>query len=407
MRSQNRILLRHMAHFFELQNKMDEVSKNFFRLTQEASDNLTQEVDAVMKVQSVYRASKTRKAWHAVISASTLIQRACRGVLARRRTRLIRQERARKLQDQFFHHCASIIQKFFRGWWSRKHLHDYHGRKRYLQTVEKRGEWTKDYLDNEHKEKLAMAKMQEERQMREEFDNLAGDLHHLVSTKTIPGVYNPPYNDALPRAFEKPIEQHLRDSLNVQVPKSLRRPRHKVMLEASPSRSPGYGAQIGMSQADTYARGAGTAQGPPQDMPDRYPHHSRTASTGRMQKVQGPFRSREQIEVANVKAANMYRSLQASSPYDLANEDRKMQDRISKLARVSPIDFMAPGAPAQKGPPSSVHASIPYRDRPVELRNDYLELPKIRDKPPFFTALPKDRHFGEYDEQHLIPHGHI
>jgi hypothetical protein len=27
-----------------------------------------------------------------------------------------------------------------------------------------------------------------------------------------PGVYNPPYSDLLPRAFEKPIEEHLRDA---------------------------------------------------------------------------------------------------------------------------------------------------------------------------------------------------
>lgn len=27
-----------------------------------------------------------------------------------------------------------------------------------------------------------------------------------VSTKSIPGIYNPPYNDHLPRAFDKPIE---------------------------------------------------------------------------------------------------------------------------------------------------------------------------------------------------------
>ena len=32
---------------------------------------------------------------------------------------------------------------------------------------------------------------QEESDMRREFDNLAGELHHLVSTKSIAGVYNP------------------------------------------------------------------------------------------------------------------------------------------------------------------------------------------------------------------------
>lgn len=396
-----------MAHYFELQSKMDEVARNFFDLTQDASDSLAMEVAAVTKVQSVYRASKTRNAWHAVIGAALLVQRVARGWIARSRTKSIRILRNQQLTSRFFMHCAAVIQKFFRGWWSRKHLHDYHGRKKYLHTIEKRGDWTSEYLAEEHKEKLAVAKMEEEEKMRQEFNNLAGELHHLVSTKTIPGVYNPPYNDALPRAFEKPIEQHLRDSLCVQVPKSLRRPRHKVVMEDVSATGYPYGAQVGSSQAEVYRGGQGVPGQAPQELPERNPHHSRTASTGKMQKIQGPFRSREQIEVANTKAALLYRSVQASSPYDAVDHDRKMQDRLSKLTRVSPIDFMAPGAPVEKPPPSSVHASVPYRDRPVELRNDYLELPKIRDKPPFFTALPNNKHFADYSEQPLLPNGHI
>eukprot|EP00933_Yihiella_yeosuensis_P016944 TRINITY_DN14311_c1_g1_i1.p1 TRINITY_DN14311_c1_g1~~TRINITY_DN14311_c1_g1_i1.p1 ORF type:complete len:396 (-),score=56.85 TRINITY_DN14311_c1_g1_i1:163-1350(-) len=395
-----------MAHFFSLQRRMDEVAKNYFALTQAASDNLTREVEAVTKVQSVYRASKIRKRYHAVVGAALLIQRVIRGCLARTRSKAKRFEQNRALSSQFFHHCAAVIQKYFRGWWSRRHLHDYHGRKKYLAKVEKRGQWTSEYLANEHQDKLYVAKMEEERQMRQEFDNLAGELHHLVSTKTIAGVYNPPYNDSLPRAFDKPIEQHLRDSCQVQIPRSLRRPRHRIALEASP-RHLSHSAQIGVSHAEMHSYANGQVSAPPQELADRDPHRSRTASVGRMQKVQGPFRSKEQIEIANVKAATMYRSVQASSPYDAAEHDRKMQARLAKLTRTSPVDFMAPGYPPEKAPMSSVHASVPYRERPVELRSDYLELPKIRDKPPFFTALPKDKHFEEYNEQLLLPNGHV
>eukprot|EP00440_Ansanella_granifera_P008126 gb/GFBE01008793.1/.p1 GENE.gb/GFBE01008793.1/~~gb/GFBE01008793.1/.p1 ORF type:complete len:395 (+),score=89.06 gb/GFBE01008793.1/:1-1185(+) len=394
-----------MAHFFALQQRLDEVSKNYFSLTQAASDNLAGEVEAVMKIQSFYRAAKIRRSWHAVVGSTLLMQRIVRGYLARMRTRAVRFEKERRLNAQFFYHCAATIQKFFRGWWSRRHLHDFYGRKMYLTKVEKRGDWTTAYLAQEHQDKLAMAKIEEERQMRQEFDNLAGELHHLVSTKTIAGVYNPPYNDHLPRAFEKPIEQHLRDALRVQVPKSLRRPRHKIALDQSGPH--GYSAQIGASHAEMQAVGGGMIVGPPQDLPDRQPYRSRSASAGRMQKVQGPFRSKEQIEVANIKAATLYRSVQASGPYDALEHDSKMQTRLSKLTRMSPMDFVAPGLPPIGPPPSSVHAGVPYRERPVEMRSDYLELPKIRDKPPFFTAMARDKHFGEYNEQHLLPHGHI
>mmetsp|Transcript_52739 Transcript_52739/g.112845 ORF Transcript_52739/g.112845 Transcript_52739/m.112845 type:complete len:392 (+) Transcript_52739:61-1236(+) len=391
-----------MAHFFLLRERLDEVAQQHFKMLQDASDNLPRETEAVVRIQCFYRASKVQNCWRAVVGGAVLIQRASRGWLARSRMKALRFNRSRRLNTYFFHHCAAVIQKFFRGWRSRRHLHDFYGRKAYLQKVEMRGGWTVDYLRNAQQDQLMAAKAEEEKQMRHEFDNLAGELHHLVSTKTICGVYNPPFSDALPRAFDKPIEQHLRDACRVQMPRCLRRPRHRVAL-ASISAQDWHA-----SHADRMAKdGALGSPGPPQDLPERQPHRSRSASAGRMQKIQGPFRSKEQIEVANAKASNMYRSLQSTASYEVMEEDRKMQQKLSKLVRVSPVDFMAPGQPVEKPPPSSVHTNVPWREKPVEFRNDYTELPKVRDKPPFFTALQQDRHFQDYQEQPLLPSGHV
>jgi len=296
------------------------------------------------------------------------------------------------LNSIFFHHCATIIKKFYRGWWSRRFLHSYYGRKAYVANIEARGEWTKEYLARYQSNKETEAKMEEESQMRREFDNLAGELHHLVSTKSVAGVYNPPYNDMLPRAFEKPIEQHLRDSCRVRLPRSLRRPRHWSQMPNQSRNLPP------MDQVPNSA-------GPPQDLPDREPHYSRTASIGRMQKIQGPFRSKEQAEVANAKAHNLFRSLQSATPYAIVQNTERMDARLNKLTRVSPADFNPVGHMPQGYPPSSVHAGAPYRDRPHELRSDYTELPKIRDKPPFFTAMPHDKHFHDYNDKEFIPCG--
>jgi len=385
------------AFLFDLQKKTEEVFQNYFALTQAASDNLAKEVEAVTKIQSVYRASKIRRSWHAVVGSTLLIQRAVCGWSGRRRSWILRFQRQRQFQAQFFHQAAVVMQRTFRGWWSRRHLHDFGGRKRYVQKLAKRGEWTTTYLDHEHQEKLAVAKMEEEERMRQEFCHVAGEIHHLVSTKSIPGIYNPPYNDHLPRAFDKPIEQHLREALRVQLPRSLRRPHHK----AAPR-----GARYGLSQQEMHD-GADGMTCPPQDMPDRAPCVFRTASSGRLQKVQGPFRSREQIEVANVKAAHLYKSVQASTPYNLEAQDRVMQSRLSKLMRTSPEDFKAPGRAAERAVPASLNASVPYVEKPFELRDDYLELPKIRDKPPFYTAFPNNKNFEELNEQPMVPSGHV
>lgn len=274
-------------------------------------------------------------------------------------------------------------------------MHDYYGRKAYLEKVEKRGDWTKEYLARYQSNKETEAKMEEERQMRYEFDNLAGELHHLVSTKSIAGVYNPPFNDMLPRAFEKPIEQHLRDACRVRLPRSLRRPRHSSQHAMS--------NQSRQLPPMDYV----PASGPPQDLPDRDPHYSRSASVGRMQKIQGPFRSREQVDIANAKAHNLYRSVQSNSSYDMIESNQKMETRLSKLTRVSPVDFQPVGYKPLGYPPSSVHATAPYRECPNEMRGDYTELPKIRDKPPFFTALPQGKHFHDYNEANVIPCGAV
>jgi len=390
-----------MALFFQLQDRMDEISSEYFRKLQDANNELALLLAATIRIQSVFRAFRVRKRWRAYRTAKNLVRKVLKGYLARQRTKALRMDRARRLNAVFFHQCATCIQRVFKGWLSRKHEHDFYGRKRYLETVRKRGEWTVEYLRREHTIKVSEAKEAEERQMKKEFEDLAGQLHHLVSTKSIAGVYNPPYNDVLPRAFEKPIEQHLRDSCKAKLPKSLKRPRHRSVAG---TRETGTLSATHMDRARETAASLG---GPPQDLPLRVPHQSRTASVGRMQKIQGPFRSREQIEVANAKASNVYRSIQSSAPYNAVDEDRKMQQKLSKLTRVSPIDFVAPGLPPERPPPSSVHTSVPHLERPVELRSDYLELPKIRDKPPFFTALPRDRHFDDYHDANLLPSGAV
>lgn len=243
--------------------------------------------------------------------------------------------------------------------------------------------------------------------MRKEFDALCGQLHHLVSTEQIPGVYNPPYSDALPRAFDKPVERHLRDSCRVRLPRSLRRPHLRTQPASSPnpdgSLHKSYG---GSTRLEPEAMVAAVAQGPPQipSPPTRRPLVSRTANVGRTQHLQGPFRAKEQIEISNAKAYMQNRTIQASTPFDAVEEDRRMHERLSKLTRISPDDLVA-RRPDCEMPPPSVNAETKYLDRPVEFRSEYTELPKIKDKPPFFTAVQRDKAFSEYEEAQMVSHG--
>lgn len=395
-----------MAHFYGMHGKLQDITGEYFRMTQEASDTRTLETRAVVLIQSAFRASVVRARFHHVVDACSIVQRAARALAARAHVKILRQERQRKETLLFFHHCAAVIQKYVRGYWNRKFVHDYYRRKEYLQKISERGQWTVAFLQREHAKKLTVQREDEEDQTREEFDNLAAELHHLVSTTTIPGVYNPPYTDALPRAFDKPIEQHLRDSCRIRLPRALRRPKLPPLAHSASPRARNDDSGDGdLTRHPTIHK---DPSAPPQDLPDRNPHRSRAASAGRLQKVQGPFRSKEQIEVANAKAAQQFRSIQSAAPYSAVEDDMKMQERLAKLMRVSPKDFLAPSSKMKPPPPpSSVHAGAPYRGRPVELRGDVLELPKIRDKPPFFTAMKCGQQFEDYSDAGMLPNNAV
>ena len=50
---------------------------------------------------------------------------------------------------------------------------------------------------------------------RAEMNELSKNLHHLCSTSTIPGVYNPPFVLEKPKAFGVDVESHLKTSFKV------------------------------------------------------------------------------------------------------------------------------------------------------------------------------------------------
>ena len=189
-----------MAHFFLLEGRMNEIAVAYFAKTQEAADARQAEWDAALRIQRCYHGSLDREVYHAKLHCIKRFQCTVRGFLGRRRARIRQNERTRALESKFFHHCAAVIQKIVRGRRSRRVFHDFHGRKGYLKQVEERGEWTTQFLQRQYTVKLAEAKEREENQMKGEFNALASELHHLVSTQSIAGVYNPPYSEALPKA---------------------------------------------------------------------------------------------------------------------------------------------------------------------------------------------------------------
>lgn len=100
----------------------------------------------------------------------------------------------------------------YRGYYSRKYEHDFYARKKYLQHVQNKNEEVRKDLDQYHSEKLKEQQNLAEDCARTEFGELAQNLHHLSSTKAIPGVYSAPYSQLKPQAFNVDIETHLKST---------------------------------------------------------------------------------------------------------------------------------------------------------------------------------------------------
>jgi len=78
--------------------------------------------------------------------------------------------------------------------------------------VETKNEEVRRNLD-EHNRKIGQDEQKRQEQCaRMEFAELASNLHHLTSTKAVPGVYNPPYSQLKPQAFNVDIETHLKST---------------------------------------------------------------------------------------------------------------------------------------------------------------------------------------------------
>jgi len=105
-----------------------------------------------------------------------------------------------------------LVQKIFRGFYSRKHVHNFYLRKAYLDSVaqtghERRAELAQHFVQLHEMESR---RMDEERLTK--FEKVVSSLHHMRSTGSCAGVYNSPYDQMAPATvYGLPIEEHLRN----------------------------------------------------------------------------------------------------------------------------------------------------------------------------------------------------
>lgn len=203
-----------MAQFVKLWRRRHEVVSELEELLSEAKENAAPEREASVRIQKLFRGARTRAAISTQSGACQTIQRVFRGHQGRNLTNDARRARAAHEESSIYHYYATLIQRVFKGFYSRRYKHDFYARKAYIQSIKQKSEELRNQLSGHMETQIEKDEERAEREARDEFKKVTQNLHHLLSTASTPGVYNPPYaQDMVPTAFDIPIEEHLREGV--------------------------------------------------------------------------------------------------------------------------------------------------------------------------------------------------
>jgi len=182
------------------------------RAIQERDNAFLTEIRAVLALQRQARRLSAYKRFKEQKEACERISRMFRGFKGRQVFAEKQRQARRREVECLFHSYALSIQQVFRGFFSRKYRHDFYARKAYIKLILDRSDKLRLELSI-NREKVAQEEQERRlKKMQQEFKNIAKGLHHLLSTKTRPGVYNAPFApNGPPTAFGRPVEEHLRE----------------------------------------------------------------------------------------------------------------------------------------------------------------------------------------------------
>ena len=189
------------------------ICEEHFSLVRDAETGRELEARASTSIQSHWRSYSTRKNFSSLRSASLIIQAAYRGYCGRKRAYQLAVKVAAEGRVRHFERAAVLIQRHWRGSYSRRRIHSFYDRKRYLQSVLHTGQQIQGSL-TAHQEALIQNLLQEKETLAHDaFLKTLRGSHYLSSTEVCPGVYNSPWTAVLGGAqlvSGKSIEEHLR-----------------------------------------------------------------------------------------------------------------------------------------------------------------------------------------------------
>ncbi|ORX56098.1 hypothetical protein BCR36DRAFT_410131, partial [Piromyces finnis] len=181
----------------------------YFQRLKEEEENRVREHDAASLIQLKWHEYKERKYRKLLIMAIIRIQKSFRGYISRKRTKKKIIEENRLKHQQYYNERAVLIQKIWRGYYSRKEIFDFYAYKTYLKEVTdhtfKVNEEINRHAEQQRKQMESIFLENEEKKIQD----LAGKIHHIISTKVIDGICKTPNKELAKMYKEKAYEKEL------------------------------------------------------------------------------------------------------------------------------------------------------------------------------------------------------
>jgi hypothetical protein len=199
-----------MADFYDLWKGKSSIVDELRERLKEATDAYSLEQRSVIRIQKLFRGAFIRDKFAVKRAACVQITRLFRG----HQSRLAFNKKAAALADMesmaVYHYHAVVIQRAFRGFYSRRYYHDYSARKKYIDSIREKGDNLRAHLAKHYEAQVAMEEQRIEEKAQAEFETVTANLHHLLSTKAMAGIYNSPYNPNGPVSVAGvPVEEHI------------------------------------------------------------------------------------------------------------------------------------------------------------------------------------------------------
>ena len=235
-----------MVEFVRNWTKRQKIVDTAFEVYREAAEKKKLEYNSAVKIQAWFRGLRVRAYLRILNNAAVTIQKNFRGYLARKVCRIRVKECLGKMRVDFYHKNAACIQRFWRGYYVRKYVHNYYALKAYLEGLTLKNEAILEQLNTYEAQTREEERARTQKLVKLNFEREACQKHYMMSTESMAGVFKPPH-----KAAPHPLETAMCNlRIDVQAMKRIQHPKKINTIRCLPYDGEIYSSATSVSTKD-------------------------------------------------------------------------------------------------------------------------------------------------------------